>query len=73
MTQSVNSALELARSALYTQQNELLREIRGLLETIDRNGKSGQAADTYLTESLADRKVKLAEVMVARETLYYLD
>lgn len=73
MTKSVAAALDMARSALYTQQSELLREIRSLQETMDRNEKNGQAADAYLTESMADRKVKLAETMVARETLYYLD
>lgn len=73
MTQSVNSALDLARSALYNQQSELLREIRGLLDTLDRNGKAGQTADAHVTEALADRKAKLAEVMIARETLYYVE
>jgi hypothetical protein len=73
MTKSVAAALDMARSALYAQQSELLREIRSLQETMDRNEKNGQAADAYLTESMADRKVKLAETMVARETLYFLD
>lgn len=73
MTKSAAAALELARGALYTQQSEIMREIRQLQESIDRADKAGQAPDTYLTESLTDRKVKLAEIMVARETLYYLD
>lgn len=73
VNKSVSSALDIARTALYNQQSEILREIRSLLETADRSEKHGQPVDSYITESLTERKAKLAEIIVARETLYHAE
>ena len=73
MTKSQKDALALARTALYGKQYELLREIRQLLKSADESAKDGVEVHSWITDSLTDRKAKLAEVMVARETLYGLD
>jgi hypothetical protein len=57
----------MARSALRRQQRDLLQEIRDIQSRLDKD-----SADTAAAESLKEKKAELAEVIVSRETLYYV-
>ena len=73
MKPSVATALELARNALYSQQVAILRDIRDLQDSIDKSHSADSEVDSYIIDQVAEYKTKLAEVMVARETLYSVE
>ncbi len=57
----------MARSALRRQQRDLLQEIRDIQSRLDKD-----SADTAAAESLKEKKAELADVIVSRETLYFV-
>jgi len=73
MKPSVATALELARNALYSRQVAILRDIRDLQDSIDKSHSADSEVDSYIIDQVAEYKTKLAEVMVARETLYSVE
>jgi len=73
MKPSVATALELARNALYSQQVAILRDIRDLQDSIDKSHSADSEVDSYIIDQVVEYKTKLAEVMVARETLYSVE
>lgn len=72
LVKSQQQALEAARSALSDQQYELAKEIKDLMASVDGYAE-GQEIPQYLTDSLARSKAKLAEVFIARESLYDIE
>ena len=73
MKPSVCTALEMARTALYSQQINIMRDIRDLMDVVDKAYNTDTPADSYIMDQLSERKVKLAETVVARETLYTVE
>jgi len=73
MKPSVATALELARNALYSQQVAILRDIRDLQGTVDASYVGNSEVDTYVVDQIVEYKAKLAEIIVARESLYHIE
>ena len=73
MKPTVATALELARNALYSQQLAILRDIRDLQGSVDSAYVSSVEVDTYVVDQIVERKAKLAEIIVARESLYHIE
>jgi transcriptional regulator CtsR len=70
--QSVLDAINEARSALYSQQYELIQNIQRIQRSIDASVEEGKTPDTFDTDLLNEAKVKLANTIMARETLFNL-
>lgn len=68
--QSVLDALNEARSALYSQQFELIREISRIQRSIDASVAEGKEVDSFDSNLLAEAKVKLANTVMSREVLF---
>jgi len=70
--QSVLDAINEARSALYSQQYELVQNIQRIQRSIDASVEEGKTPDTFDTDLLNEAKVKLANTIMAREVLFSL-
>jgi hypothetical protein len=70
--QSVLDAINEARSALYSQQYELVQNIQRIQRSIDAAVEEGKTPDTFDTDLLNEAKVKLANTIMAREVLFSL-
>ena len=68
--QSVLEALNEARSALYSQQFELIRDISRIQRSIDASVEEGKEVDSFDSNLLAEAKTKLANTVMAREVLF---
>jgi hypothetical protein len=68
--QSVVTALNEARSALYSQQFELIRNCQRIQRSIDSAVEAGKEVDSFDINLLAEAKGKLADTILARETLF---
>jgi hypothetical protein len=68
--QSVVTALNEARSALYSQQFELIRNCQRIQRSIDAAVEAGKEVDSFDINLLAEAKGKLADTILARETLF---
>lgn len=68
--QSVLDALNEARSALYSQQFELIRDISRIQRSIDAAVAEGKEVDSFDSNLLAEAKVKLANTVMSREVLF---
>lgn len=70
--QSVLDALHEARSALYSQQYELTSNIQRIQRSIDASIEDGKEVETFDKDLLQEAKIKLANTIMARETLFNL-
>jgi hypothetical protein len=70
MKQSVRNALEVARGALFSQQSELMGDIARINRSIDECVKNGKEVSSHDTSMLNVAKGRLADTVLARETLY---
>jgi hypothetical protein len=68
--QSVLDALHEARSALYSQQFELIRNCQRIQRSVDAAKEAGKEVDSFDINLLAEAKAKLADTILARETLF---
>jgi acyl-[acyl carrier protein]--UDP-N-acetylglucosamine O-acyltransferase len=68
--QSVVTALNEARSALYSQQFELIRNCQRIQRSIDSAVEAGKEVDSFDINLLAEAKGKLADTILARETQF---
>ena len=68
--QSILTALNEARSALYAQQFELIRNCQRIQRSIDSSVEAGKEVDSFDTDLLAEAKAKLADTVLARENLF---
>ena len=50
-----------------------MRDIRDLMDVVDKAYNTDTPADSYIMDQLSERKAKLAETVVARETLYTVE
>ena len=72
LVKSQAEALEAARSALADRQYELTKEVQSLARQIDGFAK-GQEVPAYLTEALTNRKMRLADTFLSRESLWDME
>lgn len=70
--QSVLDALNEARSALYSQQYELMIQISRIQRSIDASITDGKEVSDLDKSLLQEAKAKLANTVMARETLFNL-
>lgn len=68
--QSILTALNEARSALYAQQFELIRNCQRIQRSIDSAVEAGKEVDSFDTDLLTEAKGKLADTVLARENLF---
>ena len=68
--QSVLNALNEARSALYSQQFELVRDCQRIQRSIDAAVEEGKEVDSFDANLLAEAKLKLANTILSREALF---
>lgn len=69
-SQSILTALNEARSALYSQQFELIRNCQRIQRSIDAAVDAGKEVDSFDINLLAEAKGKLADTILARENLF---
>ncbi len=70
--QSVLDALHEARSALYSQQYELMIQISRIQRSIDAAVAEGKEVSDLDSNLLAEAKAKLANTVISREVLFNL-